>query len=475
MPPRRNRTSIFGTTPQVFGAITFAGLFSLFGPSSAELTELDETWIATSNSWLDRSACRWIGVCGLKHLNPDGWIFQPGEEPPLVPPAKDDPALSAAFEDSWREDGSSWTEEEKRIREIPSYVMTYAPYVHLYSEEEYWPSDVAEHLMHTTPYLNYTPAPEKTWDFDLDALHRLNHWGKSVYLQSKDNVEERPDWLGSQVNVPVPPSLDDPKPEPDISIPELNDPQLSPRAVAPPIEPPIGSHRRMGTLRAGESKQWMFGKKVEGGRSKAPATLVVVDKGNGTVDAFWWFFYSYNLGNEVFGVRFGNHVGDWEHMVVRFANGTPTSVFMSQHENGVAYNYDAVEKIGKRPVGYSATGTHAMYATPGVQAYILPFGLLYDLTDRGPLWDPALNMYSYTYNMTTREARSSNLTPDAPTGLINFRGHWGDKTYPLSDPRQYRFAGQYHYSSGPPGPKFHRLNRTNICQKEGGCDIRDWR
>ena len=104
----------------------------------------------------------------------------------------------------------------------------------------------------------------------------------------------------------------------------------------------------MGTLRAKESKQWLFGKKVRGGRSNAPATLVVVEKGHGIVDAFWWYFYSFNLGNEVFGVRFGNHVGDWEHMVVRFVNGTPTTVFFSEHENGVAYDYDAVEKIGKR-------------------------------------------------------------------------------------------------------------------------------
>ena len=41
-----------------------------------------------------------------------------------------------------------------------------------------------------------------------------------------------------------------------------------------------------------------------------------------------------------------------------------------------------------------------MYATPGIHNYILPFGLLFDLTDHGPLWDPALNMYSFTYEYT---------------------------------------------------------------------------
>jgi hypothetical protein len=99
-----------------------------------------------------------------------------------------------------------------------------------------------------------------------------------------------------------------------------------------------------------------MGKKVVGGRSDAPAVLVVVPKGDGVVDAFWFFFYSYNLGNAVFNVRFGNHVGDWEHTVVRFQHGEPKAVFFSEHSFGEAYTYDAVEKIGKR-VGDIASHT----------------------------------------------------------------------------------------------------------------------
>jgi hypothetical protein len=84
------------------------------------------------------------------------------------------------------------------------------------------------------------------------------------------------------------------------------------------------------------------------GRSNAPAILIVVDKGEGIVDAFWFYFYSFNLGNEVFRVRFGNHVGDWEHSLVRFHNGKPKAVYMSEHSSGDAYTYEAVEKIGLR-------------------------------------------------------------------------------------------------------------------------------
>lgn len=74
----------------------------------------------------------------------------------------------------------------------------------------------------------------------------------------------------------------------------------------------------------------------------------MVEKDFGIVDAFWFFFYSYNLGSEVLNVRFGNHVGDWEHTLVRFQGGRPTAVFFSEHYFGEAYTYDAVEKIGQR-------------------------------------------------------------------------------------------------------------------------------
>jgi hypothetical protein len=63
----------------------------------------------------------------------------------------------------------------------------------------------------------------------------------------------------------------------------------------------------------------------------------------------------------VLGLRFGNHVGDWEHTMVRFINGTPSVVYYSQHSSGAAYTYSAAEKIGVRPVSYTGIGTHANY------------------------------------------------------------------------------------------------------------------
>lgn len=115
-----------------------------------------------------------------------------------------------------------------------------------------------------------------------------------------------------------------------------------------------------------------------------------------------------------------------------------------------------------------------MYATPGVHNYVLPFGILHDITDRGPLWDPTLNLHAYTYDYRNDTLRTSTLTPKSPRGWFYFMGHWGDKFYPLSDPRQYRFAGQYHYVNGPLGPRFKNLGRRRVCQWNGACNIRGY-
>ena len=117
-----------------------------------------------------------------------------------------------------------------------------------------------------------------------------------------------------------------------------------------------------------------------------------------------------------------------------------------------------------------------MYATPGTHAYILPWGLLHDETDRGPIWDPSLNVHTYTYTVATDTLRASNITPHSPTEWFYYAGHWGDKRYPLSDSRQYRFAGQYHYVNGPLGPRFKNLGRKRVCQnppEDRPCVIRE--
>jgi hypothetical protein len=49
--------------------------------------------------------------------------------------------------------------------------------------------------------------------------------------------------------------------------------------------------------------------------------------------------------------------------MLRFENGIPKAVWYSQHEYGEAFTYEAVQKVGTRPIAYSAKGSHANYAT----------------------------------------------------------------------------------------------------------------
>ena len=486
--------------------ILYVSINSILKTTHPDLVDIEDyEWTATSKSWFDRKACRWLGVCGGNHLRLVGNRF--GHRLQVQDPLTPLPELD--WQEAWNDTSihpGNWSDHEKVLRKIPDYVMDHAPLVHLFSGEQFWPCDIAEHLYHITPSLNYTPIQSGRHHPSLKHLDRLNEFqrGHFVYLTSKDNPEERPEWLEGEKNIPADPlenatfdgnegwvhhpgrsflqswidGLGDMR---EWFAPGLDD--MEEHRDFQKSQYPTFSAKKDGSFREryhDELKKRDLTEstvnRLQGGRSDAPAVLVAIDKGHGVVDAFWFFFYSFNLGNVVFNVRFGNHVGDWEHTMIRFHHGEPKAVFFSEHNFGSAYSYEAVEKIGRRPVIYSATGTHANYATPGSHPYVLPWGILHDQTDRGPLWDPALNSHAYTYDVDNDTLRASNLTPHAPTAWFHFAGRWGDKYYPLGDKRQYRFLGQYHYVSGPLGPKFKHLSRKKVCEgpDEAPCVIKQW-
>lgn len=117
-----------------------------------------------------------------------------------------------------------------------------------------------------------------------------------------------------------------------------------------------------------QNPAWLKGVKPDGtGKTNGAIScaIIVNNHGAGNVDAFYFYFYAYNRGNSVLGQETGDHVGDWEHNMIRFKNGAPQAIWYSQHAYGEAFTYDAVEKQGIRPVTYSANGTHASYASSG--------------------------------------------------------------------------------------------------------------
>ena len=235
------------------------------------------------------------------------------------------------------QDPNGFTGNEQPLGRIPQYIFDNAPLIHLYSREEFWPCKMPDHLHHVTPYLNYEPLSSTRNHYNLTNLDELNKAGRYVYLQSNDNVEDRPDWLSGRKNIPVDPN--GPRRHQDSDWEEMNECNGTPHGSDRRQD---GGDRNVQMPFESESSQ------PRGGRSSAPAVLVVIDKGHGIVDAFWFFFYCYNLGNKVLNIRFGNHVGDWEHTLVRFKDGRPHAVFFSEHSWGEAYTWDAVEKYGQR-------------------------------------------------------------------------------------------------------------------------------
>jgi hypothetical protein len=181
--------------------------------------------------------------------------------------------------------------------------------------------------------------------------------------------------------------------------------------------------------------------------------------------------------------------------MIRFHDGAPDSVWYSQHEYGEAFTYEAVQKVGKRPIAFSAKGSHANYAKAGkhdlhkISQYSsscniilrsnnypdqeIPENLVFDVTSQGRLWDPTLSAYYYTYSSETED-----ITPaieGTPVHYLHFSGKWGDKEYTDDVPEQSSFQDYHKWTSGPQGPLFKHWDRPAVCwpreEAKGGCHI----
>ncbi|OAP57611.1 hypothetical protein AYL99_08349 [Fonsecaea erecta] len=309
-------------------------------------------------------------------------------------------------------------------RDVPAFVRQYAPVAYLDSTEIYLPSSIAGHLTHTHPEdgsgNNIANAPSPLTLDNLNSLDNFASSGTQVYLTSDEGIEALPSWF---------------------------------RGVEPDSSGSTGS--------------------------TIASLIVTVSKPNNILDAFYFYFYAYNQGNWVLGLpvlEFGDHVGDWEHTMVRFVNGAPTAMWFSQHSSGEAFSYSALQKYnnGERPIVYVANGTHANYAIPGVHDHTIPnfntlAGPLEDHTDAGLLWDPLVNAYVYSFDNSTGVFTAYN--GQDPTAWLDFAGRWGDNQLSDSTPGQIDVFGERKYVAGPTGPKDKDLGRANVCPTGKSCSI----
>ncbi|OCT44075.1 putative vacuolar protein sorting-associated protein TDA6 [Cladophialophora carrionii] len=341
-------------------------------------------------------------------------------------------------------------------RGLPDFVRQYAPVAYLHSQEVYFPSSIAGQLIHTHPVddtgADITTSAPLTLD-NLDTLNAFANGGQDVYLTSNEGIQALPAWFQGT------------KPSPSGST-----------------------------------------------GSTMASVIVTVAKPDDVLDAFYFSFYAYNQGNAVLGLpallEFGDHVGDWEHTMLRFVNGTPQAMWFSQHSSGQAFTYAAVEKyvtgsaadgagggeVGLRPVVYVAKGSHANYATPGshdhtIPGLSLPDGPLEDHTDAGIFWDPLLpDVYEYdwdastgvftAYDNTGASSSPTTTTTAATTAAwLAFLGRWGDAQLPDDADGQVDVFGQRKYTAGPTGPVDKDLGRQAVCpgdddDDDGDCMVR---
>lgn len=138
--------------------------------------------------------------------------------------------------------------------DVPPYVLEYgkpakihisdivlltsftAPLVWLHSQETYMPSDIQQQVDHTRPNINWTIIEGVQSPLNLNNLDTLNSMGNtSVYLTSLEGIEANPEpaWF---------------------------------RGIRPDSQGRIGN----GT----------------------GSVIVIADRGNGTVDAFYFYFYA---------------------------------------------------------------------------------------------------------------------------------------------------------------------------------------
>ncbi|KAI9717853.1 MAG: hypothetical protein M1828_007092, partial [Chrysothrix sp. TS-e1954] len=315
----------------------------------------------------------------------------------------------------------------RQASSVPQYVLDYAPLVYLTTNDPYRPSSIGAQLQNTHPDLNLTAVPAGSYPspLTLSNLNSLNSvansdGGADIYLTSNGDYTSLPAWL---------------------------------KGTTPDSSGSTGS--------------------------TISCAVITNDKGGGVLDAYYMYFYAYNQGNTVLGQELGDHLGDWEHNMIRFNNSKPSQIWYSEHGNGEAFTYDAIKKSGQRPIAYSGNGTHANWATVGTHDHAIPDvsfpgGPLKDTTNAGPLWDPVKAAYFYrvTFPSGTADGDSSSPSFTAyngqdPTGYLDFTGAWGDDQLARNDPRQKEFFGFYKYTGGPTGPRDKDLNRQKICPNNG--------
>lgn len=121
-----------------------------------------------------------------------------------------------------------------------------------------------------------------------------------------------------------------------------------------------------------------------------------VEKEYTYLDLLYYFYFPYNKAKTILGINFGNHVGDWEHVMVRLKlyndNGkiyyAPVFVQYSIHSQRIYMAWDNAPKYETHLIGYIANGSHGIWPNAGKNVYVNAIVVkLSDMCSEGEAWD----------------------------------------------------------------------------------------
>ncbi len=122
-----------------------------------------------------------------------------------------------------------------------------------------------------------------------------------------------------------------------------------------------------------------------------------VEKEYTYLDLLYYFYFPYNKAKTILGINFGNHVGDWEHVMVRLKlsndNGVisyePVFVQYSIHSQRIYLAWDNAPKYeNTHMIGYIANGSHGIWPNAGKNVYVNAVVVkLSDICSEGEAWN----------------------------------------------------------------------------------------
>ncbi|KAG0593274.1 hypothetical protein M758_1G310200 [Ceratodon purpureus] len=194
-------------------------------------------------------------------------------------------------------------------------------------------------------------------------------------------------------------------------------------------------------------------------QSPVPIYTSVVRKQAGVYyDFVYYAFYPYNQGKLVGVQRFGNHVGDWEHVTLRISfknsmNPRLVQAYSSQHSGGDCLTPSNLTFVADtaHPILYVARGSHGTYNKPGrtVYAKLLPTETGIDGTELADDHDGGSTVKWETWNAVAVRVEGQPLAGDYT--FWGYNGRWGNKE------GQRMVLGFHVLESGPDYPASHTV------------------